>query len=486
MNLSRGIEAGCGLLLLVSSSLVHSAPQESGAIGSVTIAQRYSIQSKALNETRTYLVHKPGGYDFTDERYPVIVLLDGEANIQHVSATADFLANNGRAMKMLVVGIENTDRQRDLTPPITNTRTSDRPEGKVGGAEKFLSFIAEELLPSIDRTYRTRPTRILIGHSFGGLFASYALLKRPALFKAYISVSPSLWWDNQALADEALNFAANHKEVQAAVYVTMGSEGGSTLGGTQKFVGALTSAGNGVEAVFTRWPEESHGSVVMRSVYEGLKWLHEIYYTTNPIQTYEVSGLQSYDKRFELISKHLGYQVKPPESELWQIQQYLRYEKRFEEAARVLERMVQLFPHATNARYDLGRVYLELQDKERAAATLTQLLKENPGHSGARAELQKTGVDPNTIVEDANPPARVLRAYVGEYRYSDEQLHVILEEGKLFTRVRDEKKELRALSATEFYAVDLDREYTFNRTNGRTVSVTVRMPTFTFESVRQK
>ena len=80
----------------------------------------------------------------------------------------------------------------------------------------------------------------------------------------------------------------------------------------------------------------------------------------------------------------------------------------------------------------------------------------------------------------------MLRAYVGDYRYSDELLHVILEDGKLFTRVRDEEKELRALSETEFYAVDLDREYTFNRRNGRTASVTVRMPTFTFESVRQK
>lgn len=486
MNQSRGTEAGWSLLLLALSSFAHSAPQEAHAIGSVTIAERYSIQSKALNETRTFLVHKPGGYDFTDERYPVIVLLDGETNIQHVSASADFLANNGRAMKMLVVGIENTDRQRDFTPPITNTRNNDRPEGKVGGAEQFLSFIGEELLPYIDRTYRTRPTRILIGHSFGGLCASYALLKRPELFKAYISASPSLWWDNQALADEALNFAANHKDLQVAVYVTMGSEGGSTLGGTQKFVGALTSAGNGFEVSFTRWPEESHGSVVMRSVYEGLKWLHESYYTTDPIRTYEVSGLQSYDKRFALISKYLGYEVKPPESEFWQIQHYLRYEKRFEEATQVLEHMVQLYPHATNARYDLGVVYLELQDKERAAATLTQLLKENPGHSGVRTGLQKIGIDPNTVVKDVNPPAHVLRSYVGEYRYSDELLHVIFEDGKLFTQVRDEKKELRALSETEFYAVDLDREYTFNRKSGRTVSVTVRMPAFTFESVRQK
>jgi predicted alpha/beta superfamily hydrolase len=482
---SRWTEARWGLLLLAWSFLANSAPQEGRAIGSVTVAERYSIDSKALNETRTYLVHKPAGYDFTDERYPVIVLLDGEANIQHVSATADFLANNGRAMKMLVVGIENIDRQRDFTPPMTNT-TDDRPEGKIGGAAPFLSFIAQELLPHIDRTYRTRPARILIGHSFGGLFASYVLLKQPELFKAYIVVSPSLWWDNQALAEEAVNFGANHKDAQAAVYVTMGSEGGAMLGGTQKFVGALTSAGRGVETSFTRWPEESHGSVVMRSVYEGLKWLNQLYYTTDPIQTYEVSGLRSYDKRFELISKYLGYPVTPPESEFWQIQRFLRDEKRFQEATQVLERIVQLYPQATNALYDLGLVYLDLQDKERAAATFTQLLKVNPGHSRARTELQNLGIDPNTIVKDANPPTQVLRAYVGEYRYSDELLRVLFEEGKLFARVRDEKKELRALSETEFYAVDLDREYTFNRKNGRTVSVTVRMPGFTFDSVRQK
>jgi predicted alpha/beta superfamily hydrolase len=486
MNRSRRVEAGWGLSVLAFSCLAHSAPQEERAIGSVTVAERYSIHSTALNETRTYLVHKPIGYDFTDERYPVIVLLDGEANIQHVSATADFLGNNGRALKMLVVGIENIDRQRDFTPPIEHAGPEDRPEGKVGGAAPFLSFIADELLPRVDRTYRTRPARILIGHSYGGLFASYALLKRPDLFKAYIVISPSLWWDNEALAAEAANFGANHKDVQAAVYVTMGSEGGSMLGGTEKFVGALTSASKGIEATFTRWPEESHGSVVMRSVYEGLKWLHESYYTTDPIKTYELSGLRSYDKRFEFLSKYLGYPVTPPESELWQIQHYLRDEKRFDEARQVLERMVQLYPYATNALYDLGLVYLELQDKQRAAATFTQLLKENPGHSGARTELQKIGIDPNTLVKDANPPAGTLRAYVGDYRYSDELIHVSFEQGKLFTQVRDEKKELRALSATEFYAVDLDREYTFNRKNGRTVSVTVHLPTFTFESMRQK
>lgn len=230
------------------------------------------VQSRAA-----YLVHKPGGYDFTGDPYAVIVLLDGDYNIQHVSAIADFLANNGRAMKMLVVGIENTDRQRDLTPPVTSEDPDARPAGKLGGAAQFLSFIGDESLPEIDRTYRTRPTRILIGHSYGGLFAAYALLNRPQLFKAYIAISPSLWWDKQALASQAVQFAATHKDLRIAMYATMGSEGGSMLGGTQRFIGALTGGGSGIEVRFEHMPDESHGSVVMRSVYQGLEWLHEFY-----------------------------------------------------------------------------------------------------------------------------------------------------------------------------------------------------------------
>src|SRR5687768_1796320 len=137
----------------------------------VTIGHRYKIESKVLGETRSYLVHKPVGYDFSDRPYPVVILLDGESNFEHVSTTVDRLVDVGRAMPMLVVGVENTDRQRDFTPPITTAQPEYKPDGAVGGASQFLAFIADELIPHLDRTYRTRPTRILIGHSYGGLFA---------------------------------------------------------------------------------------------------------------------------------------------------------------------------------------------------------------------------------------------------------------------------------------------------------------------------
>jgi predicted alpha/beta superfamily hydrolase len=484
MTKSRSPWGSIAALLL--STIASAAPQPPGTPAPVTIAQRFTIESKTLQETRTYLVHTPSGYDFTNERYPVVVLIDGESNIHHVSATTDFLANNGRAMPMIVVGIENTDRQRDLTPPIVQSPPEERPDGKLGGAQNFLTFIADELLPQIDRTYRTRPTRILVGHSYGGLFASYALLNRPEAFKAYISVSPSLWWDRQALAAQAVTFAAEHKDLQTAMFVTMGSEGGAMLGGAQRFVGALTSGENGIQATFQRWPNESHGSVVMRSVYEGFNWLYEFYYRANPIQTYEESGLRSFDKRFEEISKYLGYEVKIPEGELMQIQNWLRETKRWEEARQVLERIVQIYPQAMNARYDLGRVKVELGDRAGAEADFRRVLEQYPGDPGSREALDKLGVAWRTIVVDKQPAASVLRSYVGEYRYADEPMRIVVEDGKLFAHPRNDKLELRALSDTDFYAYGLDREYTFNKKGGRVVSVTVRLPAFTYDSVRQR
>jgi tetratricopeptide (TPR) repeat protein len=270
------------------------------------------------------------------------------------------------------------------------------------------------------------------------------------------------------------------------MFVTMGSEGGAMLGGAQKFVGALTSAENGIQATFQRWPDESHGSVVMRSVYEGFSWLYEFYYRANPLQTYEESGLRSFDKRFDEISKYLGYEVKIPEGELMQIQNWLRETKRWDEARQVLERIVQIHPQAMNARYDLARVKLELDDRAGAEADFKHVLAEYPGDPGAREALEKLGADWRTVVADKQPAARALRSYVGEYRYADELMRIAVEDGKLFARARNDKLELRALSHTDFYAYGLDREYTFNKKGGRVVSVTVRLPAFTYESVRTK
>lgn len=482
-HLLLGITLGAWLAIpapsqAASQKEIHGEP--------VTIGHRYPLESKVLGETRSYIVHQPPLYDFSNDRYPVIILLDGDTLIHGVSAIVDSLANNGRAMPMIVVGIENTDRQRDLTPPLTGAKPDDLHPGNVGGADKFLAFIADELLPQIDRTYRTRPTRILIGHSYGGLFTVYTLFNRPDLFKAYIAVSPSLGWDNQALAKQADQFVADHKELRTAVYMTMANEGGTSRGGAQKVIGALASSPQNISASFQHWPEESHGSVVMPSIYKGMEWLHQFYYVNNPYNTYEESGLQLFDKRFALISDYLGYEIKIPDQVLMQIQHWLMETQRPIEAQQVLQRDLQLYPDNAMAHYELGRAYLATDDKQRAEAELRRALELFPGHGGTRDALKTLGLDPTTMVIDSKPSPGVLRGYVGEYKYSDEISRVTLEDGKLFVQAHNAKHELRPRSDGSFYAIDWDQEYTFRKTSGKTTAVAVQLPNFQYESVKVK
>src|SRR5580700_1990918 len=163
------------------------------------IPQKLTVHSNVLNEDRVVWVRTPHGYDQGKDLLPVLYLTDGPGHINEIGSTIDFLVGNNRMPPLIVVGIANTYRTRDLTP----TRSDEKaPDGTVafptsGGADHFLDFIQSELMPEIDKQYRVAPYRIFSGHSFGGLLAIHILTTRPDMFQAYIAVSPSLQWDNQ-------------------------------------------------------------------------------------------------------------------------------------------------------------------------------------------------------------------------------------------------------------------------------------------------
>ncbi|MCK4676626.1 MAG: alpha/beta hydrolase [Bacteroidales bacterium] len=159
----------------------------------VVIGEKVTFKSNILDENRTILVYLPQSYNQTDFCYPVMYLLDGGFHFHHTSGIVGFMSRAGIIPEMIVIGITNVDRNRDFSP----TRTEQIPTS--GGAEKFLSFLSDELIPFVDRNYRTLPYEILVGHSFGGTFATYTLLNRPETFNAYIAISPYLQYDDADL-----------------------------------------------------------------------------------------------------------------------------------------------------------------------------------------------------------------------------------------------------------------------------------------------
>jgi enterochelin esterase-like enzyme len=101
------------MLALGSSGLRVSA--QPVTVGEpILVGQRFQLRSQSMGETRSYQVHRPRDYDISASRYPVLIVLDGEWNFQLVSATVDLLASAGRIPATLVVGIPNTDRDRDM------------------------------------------------------------------------------------------------------------------------------------------------------------------------------------------------------------------------------------------------------------------------------------------------------------------------------------------------------------------------------------
>src|SRR5437773_8432229 len=170
----------------------------------IVIGKVDSVYSKILSEKRKIWVYTP---DMTSgsrsQRWPVVYLLDGDGHFPSVVGMIQQLSQvNGNSVypEMIVVGIPNTDRTRDLTPThvINDPPMMDSNSSKTsGGGGNFVAFIEKELMPHIDSVYPTAPYKVLIGHSFGGLTVMNVFTNHPNLFNAYIAIDPSMWYDRQ-------------------------------------------------------------------------------------------------------------------------------------------------------------------------------------------------------------------------------------------------------------------------------------------------
>lgn len=167
--------------------------------------QVLSIESTVLDETRTINVSLPESYrDDGARRYPVLYMPDGGLgeDFPHIVYSVQQLANDGQIPELIVVGIENTFRQKDLTGP-TDVPSDLAISPRVGESERFRQFLRDELKPQIEQQFRSNGESAIIGESLAGLFVVETLLKDPLLFDRYIAISPSLWWNRDELVRDA-------------------------------------------------------------------------------------------------------------------------------------------------------------------------------------------------------------------------------------------------------------------------------------------
>lgn len=164
------------------------------------------VESALLGETRVINVYLPPGYKDSDTvRYDVLYMPDGglKEDFPHIATTVDRGIAAGEIRPLIVVGIENTERRRDLTGP-TTVRSDRRVAKVVGGAPVFRKFVKDELMPLIEKQYRTTSSRGIIGESLAGYFIVETFFIDPGMFDTCLAMSPSLWWNNATIAKSPL------------------------------------------------------------------------------------------------------------------------------------------------------------------------------------------------------------------------------------------------------------------------------------------
>ena len=261
------------LLGLCCATVVTSCGNKATTQDIVPIHDTFKLQSNQLNEERTINVWTPKEYSTTPDSLPVIYMADGGIgeDFPHIANTLEELIAEQKIPAVILVGIENTQRRRDLTGFTTVAKDKEiAPE--VGGSSPFRAFIKEELFKEINKRYRTKEEKTILGESASGLFVMETFFAEPEMFANYIAFDPSLWWNNHYLVKTAkANLDAN-SAVKRKLWFA-GSDAADIAPYTKELATIL--ADNETETLKWKYadePNEKHTTIFRATKKQALIW----------------------------------------------------------------------------------------------------------------------------------------------------------------------------------------------------------------------
>lgn len=288
----------------------------------ISVGKKHWIKSEILGEEREIWVYTPPSHADQElvETYPVVYLLDGDWYFQVASAFVQYSKGSFKLPEMIVVGVLNTDRIRDMTPTnATVNMFGDTIQGleNSGGGSSFLQFFEQELFPFVEQNYRAMPYRILVGHSFGGLWAAQALLQEKQQFNAMLLIDPSLWWNNKELLRDLTTPLTRALDQGTTVYfaeadnaATETTANGPHVEAMHRFsevLKTLDQADRRMQHAY--FSGETHASVGIPALYAGLSFLFNGYRPSDEV----FNNADLIQAHFEALSKAWNGYFLPPE-----------------------------------------------------------------------------------------------------------------------------------------------------------------------------
>jgi predicted alpha/beta superfamily hydrolase len=255
------------LTVFLASSILVLAQMDAGIAtekaSPLTIGETFTIDSKIQNETRHINVYLPPIYtESPKSELPVLYMPDGgiSEDFLHVAGLVQVSVGNETMRPFILVGIENTQRRRDMTGP-TDNDADKKIAPQVGGSEAFRKFIRRELMPEVKKRYRTTSETAIVGESLAGLFVIETFVLEPDLFSTYIAFDPSLWWNNQKLLDDLPKSLRAQPKLEKTLYFASSDEK-EILKSAERLAAILRKdAPTGLQWRYEEMPAETHATI---------------------------------------------------------------------------------------------------------------------------------------------------------------------------------------------------------------------------------
>jgi len=375
------------VLLAVSVDASPASIDEASDGDPVSIGTFRQLHSDILGEERLLLVNLPKDYENSSQSYPVLFVLYGDqirgyfAEAVHIVSR---LSGEGSMPALIIVGVVNVDRYRDLSP--VGRRGND------SGIEPFSRFVVEELMPFVEREYRTKNFRILMGPQAGAEFGLYTLAKRQGLFDAFILEnpfrSPPVHEVLMSMMDEIME-----KGLASFTFLQItcpDREGQFDTSEQMKYAKDFTKIVAEREpanlTLVTNFIEQNEDFIPSLRLKDGLRELFRDYRFPDDR---EVRGLADITAHYAALSEQFGFEVDIPEAALYFKADELTKKGAGDAAKEILEYLIEIYPTSVNGYWRLANLHREAGNREMALEYYRKCLEIMPNMTPARYWMEK-------------------------------------------------------------------------------------------------
>lgn len=300
----------------------------------------FEHQSKVLKQNRRYMVSLPERYYANERHYPTLYVIDGDFQFQHTSALVTNLSRMGKIPPMIVIGVTNQGQQ----DYILHTTWESEGNKEYGGASLFNRYLEEDLVPLVNQNYRTNTQQALAGYSLGGLLTTYVMMQENTSFNAFLAMSPSAWFDKNSINEKIIQYVTKERKTLPPLFISVANEEGM---GVRELVKSLKDSHQGNQPwhwKFKEYPQETHFSTAMPSLYDALTFLSPNFY----LDPQEMMKLNSYKDVLDIFDKKkslwTGFQIGWLQA--YQLAKYMFWSKQLDHIDGFLAEVQQRFPES--------------------------------------------------------------------------------------------------------------------------------------------